>query len=99
MHLGIEANHHPIALAEAVFAEPRQKGDFHPNIKNKTHFALHFVNINAIFFNPNLVLMDFGRFRTPQYCSTNTACSHVYQIHQTPTAAFVGFSTSQYSPV
>ena len=25
-------------------------------------------------------------------------CSHVYQIHQTPPAAFVGFSTPQYSP-
>ena len=29
----------------------------------------------------------------------NRACSHVYQIHQTPPAAFVGFSTPQYSPV
>ena len=32
------------------------------------------------------------------YSPVNRACSHVYQIHQTPPAAFVGFSTPQYSP-
>ena len=34
-----------------------------------------------------------------QYSPANRACSHVYQIHQTPPAAFDGFSTPQYSPV
>ena len=43
-----------------------------------------------------LLLMDSVLYM----CSpANRACSHVYQIHQTPPAAFVGFSTPQYSPV
>ena len=45
-----------------------------------------------------LILPDFDGFSTPQYSPANRACSHVYQIHQTPPAAFVGFSTPQYSP-
>ena len=40
-----------------------------------------------------LVLPDFDGFSTPQYSPANRACSHVYQIHQTPPAAFVGFRT------
>ena len=36
---------------------------------------------------------DFDGFSTPQYRPANRACSHVYQIHLTPPAAFVGFRT------
>ena len=41
----------------------------------------------------HLVLFDFGGFITPQSSPANRACSHVYQIHQTPPAAFGGFRT------
>ena len=37
--------------------------------------------------------MDSDGFSTPQYSPANRACSHVYQIHQTPPAAFVEFRT------
>ena len=42
-----------------------------------------------------LVLPDFDGFSIPQYSPANRACtcSHVYQIHQTPLAAFVGLRT------
>ena len=40
-----------------------------------------------------LVLPDFDGFTTPQYSPANKACSHVYQIHQTPPAAFVELRT------
>ena len=45
-----------------------------------------------------LVLLLFDGFSTPQYSPANRAYSHVYQIYQTPPAAFVGFRTV-YSPV
>ena len=38
-------------------------------------------------------LPDFGGFSTLQCSPANRACNHVYQIHQTPPAAFVGFRT------
>ena len=43
-----------------------------------------------------LLLLDFDGFSTVHvymYSPENQACSHVYQIHQTPPAAFVGFRT------
>ena len=40
-----------------------------------------------------LVSPDVDGFSTPQYIPANRACSHVYQIHQTPPAAFAGFRT------
>ena len=44
--------------------------------------------------SPGFPWLDFDGFSTPQYSPANTACSHVYQIHQTPPmTAFVGFRT------
>ena len=40
-----------------------------------------------------LGLPGFDVFSTPQYGPANRACRHVYQIHQTPPAALVGFRT------
>ena len=57
-------------------------------LKNQTSGYLNNFNLNY-----PLVLFDFVGFSTPQYRPANRACSHVYQIHLTPPAAFVGFRT------
>ena len=54
------------------------------------YFNLNYPQVHQ---NPPPVLPDFDGFNTPQYIPVDRACIHVYQIHQTPPAAFVGFRT------